>query len=61
MIASMKYIPVAALIACCTRLVVMPMRMLLLKNVEPMNPLTLTGVRTTVTGVALVSLYGGVH
>ena len=63
MIASMKYIPVsvAALIACCTPLVVMPVSMLMLKNAERLRPLAVAGVLATVAGVALVILYGGVH
>jgi drug/metabolite transporter (DMT)-like permease len=63
MIASMKYIPVsvAALIACCTPLVVMPVSMLMLKNAERLRPLSVAGVLATVAGVALVILYGGVH
>lgn len=63
MIASMRYIPVSVttLIACCTPLVVMPMSMLLLKNAEQLKPLTGMGVLTTVAGVALVILYGGLH
>ena len=63
MIASMKYIPisVAALIACCTPLVVMPMSLLLLKNAEQLKPLAVAGVLATVAGVALVILYGGVY
>lgn len=63
MIISMKTIPVsvAALIACCTPLVVLPMSMLLLKNAEQVKAATVMGVFATVVGVGIVIVVGGLH
>lgn len=60
MIAAMKHIPVsvAALIAMCTPLVVMPASALLMKNAEQVRLGAAIGVLATVLGVALVVLNG---
>jgi drug/metabolite transporter (DMT)-like permease len=60
-IAAMKYIPasVAALISMCTPLVVMPLSYFALRNRERLGAATVLGICITLTGMALVVLYGG--
>jgi drug/metabolite transporter (DMT)-like permease len=59
-IASMRYIPasLAALISMCTPLAVMPISYLVLRKRETLNPATVLGICITLTGMALVVLYG---
>jgi len=59
-IASMKYIPagMAALIAMCTPLVIMPVSYFFLRNHERLNGVTVLGIVFTLAGLALLVLYG---
>lgn len=59
-IASMKYIPtsMAALIAMCTPLVIMPVSYFFLRNHERLNRFTVLGIVFTLAGIALLVLYG---
>ncbi|MCW5628995.1 MAG: DMT family transporter [Rhodoferax sp.] len=59
-IASMKYIPtgMTALISMCTPLVVMPLSLLVLRNNERLNWITVFGIVITLAGIGLVALFG---
>jgi drug/metabolite transporter (DMT)-like permease len=59
-IASMKYIPaaVAGLISMATPLVVMPISYFVLRKQENLTPAVVLGIVVTVSGIALVVLYG---
>ena len=61
MIASMAHIPVAitTLIATCTPLVVMPISVIFMRNVEQIRPATVAGVIATVSGVLLAAVFSG--
>lgn len=60
-IAAMKYIPagMAALIAMCTPLVVLPISYFALRNAELLSGVTVLGVAITLVGITLLVLYGG--
>lgn len=62
-IASMKYIPaaVASLISMSTPLVVLPLSYFVLRKQENLTPAVVLGIAITLSGIALVVLYGRAH
>lgn len=59
-IASMRYIPasLASLVSMATPLVVLPLSFLVLRKQENLTPAVVAGIVITLTGIALVVLYG---